>query len=157
MWRNNMKVKKGRSRTVKDKPIIKEVLLNAPVSKVWKALTDKYQMKQWYFDIAEFKAEPGFKFQFYGEGLKGEKYLHLCEIIDAVSEKKLSYSWRYDGYPGNSIVTFILFQEGIHTRLKLTHEGIESFGTDNPDFAKKNFEIGWTEIIGKSIKEFVET
>jgi len=156
MWRNNMKVKKGRSRTVKDKPIIKEVLLNTPVSKVWKALTDKYQMKQWYFDIAEFKPEAGFEFQFEG-GTEERKYLHLCRVMEVIPEKKLSYSWRYDGYPGNSIVTFELFQEGNRTRLKLTHEGIESFGTDNPDFAKKNFEMGWTEIIGKSIKEFVET
>jgi uncharacterized protein YndB with AHSA1/START domain len=152
-----MKVKSGKSRTAKSEPIMKEVVLNAPVSKVWKALTDKTQMKRWYFDIAEFKAEAGFKFQFYGVGLKGEKYLHLCKIIEVIPEKKLSYSWRYENYPGSSLVIFELFPEGNKTRLKLVHEGIESFGTDNPDFAKKSFEMGWSEIIGKSIKDFVES
>ena len=43
-------------------PVIKEVLLNAPASKVWKAITDKNEMKQWYFDLAEFKPEVGFEF-----------------------------------------------------------------------------------------------
>ena len=32
-----------------DRPIIKEVLLNAPVSKVWTALTDKNEMKKMVF------------------------------------------------------------------------------------------------------------
>jgi len=47
-------------------PIIKEVIINAPISKVWKAITDKDQMREWYFDLAEFKPRVGFKFQFEG-------------------------------------------------------------------------------------------
>ncbi len=34
-----------------DEPFIIERTYNAPVSKVWSAITDKDQMKQWYFDI----------------------------------------------------------------------------------------------------------
>jgi uncharacterized protein YndB with AHSA1/START domain len=149
-------MQKTKSKASKTEPIVKEVELNAPVSKVWKALTDRNQMKKWYFDIVQFKPEPGFEFQFEG-GTEEKSYLHLCRIIEVVPESKLSYSWRYNGYPGNSVVTFELFPDGNRTRLKLTHEGIETFGTENPDFAKKNFEAGWSEIIGKSIKEFVES
>ena len=53
---------------MKAEPVINEVLLNAPVAKVWKAITDKDDMKQWYFDLAEFKPEVGFEFQFKGIG-----------------------------------------------------------------------------------------
>ena len=73
-----------------------------------------------------------------------------------VKNKKLKHSWRYDGYEGNSFVTFELFDEGDKTRLKLTHEGLETFPANNPDFAKENFAEGWTYIIGKSLPEFVE-
>lgn len=139
-----------------NEPLVKEVVLNAPVSKVWKAITDSSQMKQWYFDIPDFKPEVDFEFQFTGTGNKGEKYLHLCKITEVIPNKKLSYSWRYENYPGNSFVTFELFEEKGKTRLKLTHEGVESFATDNPDFAKENFNAGWTELIEKSIKDFVE-
>jgi uncharacterized protein YndB with AHSA1/START domain len=140
---------------MKTEPVIKEVLLNAPASKVWKAITDKDDMKQWYFDFAEFKPEVGFEFQFYG-GSDEKKYLHLCKITEVITNKRLTYSWRYDGYPGNSFVTFELFDEAGKTRLKLTHKGIESFGTDNPDLAKENFVEGWNQIIGKGLKEYIE-
>ncbi len=138
-------------------PFVVERILNAPVAKVWKAITDKDEMKQWYFDLAEFKPIVGFEFQFYGEGHKGEKYLHLCKISDVIPGKKLTYSWRYDGYEGNSHVTFELFEEGGKTRLKLTHEGLETFPANNPDFAKESFAKGWTHIIGVSLPGFVET
>ena len=138
-------------------PFIIEKIVNAPVSKVWKAITDQKEMKQWYFDIPGFKAEVGFKFQFYGEGKTGEKFLHLCEITDVVKNKKLTHSWRYDGYEGNSFVTFELFDEGGKTRVKLTHEGLETFPrTAHDDFAKENFAEGWTHIVGKALKDFVE-
>jgi uncharacterized protein YndB with AHSA1/START domain len=134
-----------------------EKIYDAPVDRVWKAISDKNEMKQWYFDIPEFKAEIGFEFQFYGEGKAGEKFLHLCKITDVVKNKKLRHSWRYDGYEGNSSVTFELIDEGGKTRLKLTHEGLETFpGTANNDFGKENFEKGWTYITGVALKEYVE-
>lgn len=128
---------------------------DAPVEKVWKAITDKEQMKEWYFSIAAFKPEVGFEFQFEA-GSKDKKYLHLCKITDVEANKKLRYSWRYDGFQGNSFVTFELFPEGKGTRLKLTHEGLETFVTDNPDFARESFAKGWNHIIGKSLKEYIE-
>ena len=140
-----------------NEPFVIERTYDAPVEKVWKALTDKNEMKQWYFDLKEFKPEPGFEFQFYGEGKNGEKFLHLCKITDVLKNKKLRYSWRYDGYEGISFVTFELFDEGEKTRLKLTHEGLESFPkTANNDFAKENFAEGWTYITGTSLKEYLE-
>ena len=53
-------------------PIIMERVYNTSIKKVWQAITDNNQMKQWYFDIAEFNAEVGFEFQFTGEGKEGE-------------------------------------------------------------------------------------
>lgn len=138
-------------------PVTIERTYNAPIEKVWKAITDKNEMKQWYFDISEFKAEVGFEFQFTGEGKTGEKFLHLCTITDVVKNKKLRHSWRYDGYEGNSFVTFELFDEGGKTRLKLTHEGLETFPkTVNDDFAKGNFTEGWTSIINIALNDYVD-
>jgi hypothetical protein len=49
-----------------------------------------------------------------------------------------------------------LFAEGAQTRLRLTHEGLESFPAANPDFAKSSFMEGWTYLTGTSLKNFVE-
>ena len=138
-------------------PIRMERIYNAKVKKVWQAITDNNQMKQWYFDIAEFKPEVGFEFQFTGEGKDGEKYIHLCKVVEVIKEKKLTYSWRYDGFEGNSFVTFELSAEGEETKLKLTHTGLETFPANNPDFAKESFIEGWNYITGTSLKQFVES
>lgn len=140
--------------TKKTEPFIVESTYHAPVGKVWQAITDNAKMKQWYFDIAEFKPEVGCEFEFYGEN-EGVKYRHLCVVTAVEKEKKLAYSWRYDGYPGNSVVTFVLFSEGDKTRIKLTHEGLETF-PDLKDFKRENFATGWNEIIGTMLKEYVE-
>lgn len=140
---------------MKNEPFVIERTFNASIEKLWKAITDKDEMKQWYFDIEKFRPEVGFEFIFFGEN-EGRKYTHLCKITEVVPGKKLTHSWRYEGYEGNSFVTFELFAEGSSTRLKLSHEGLETFPRNNPDFAKENFVAGWTYIIKTSLKEFME-
>ena len=140
---------------MKAEPFVIERVYNAPIEKVWKAITDKDDMKKWYFDLTEFQPQVGFEFSFEG-GTEDRTYLHLCKVTEVVPGKKLTYSWRYDGFEGISFVTFELYPEGDKTRLKLIHEGLETFPQNNPDFAKKNFATGWTEIIGESLKKFVE-
>lgn len=137
-------------------PVIIERIFDAPVEKIWAALTEKAQMKQWYFDLAKFEAAPGFEFQFYGEGKEGEKYLHLCIVQEAIANKKLSYTWRYDGYEGNSLVRVELFPEEDKTKLVLTHSGLETFPATTNAFAKENFVEGWTHIINISLKDYLE-
>ena len=134
--------------------VIVERTLNVPIARVWKALTDVDQMREWYFDLKEFKPEVGFEFGFVVEH-EGNTYDHRCRITEVIPQKKIAYTWRYKGEPGNSLVTFELFPEGNKTRLKLTHTGIETF-PKTPAYARKNFEAGWTAIIGSELKQFVE-
>jgi uncharacterized protein YndB with AHSA1/START domain len=134
--------------------IVVEKVVNAPVSRVWKAITDKKQMKEWYFDIASFEPKVGFEFQFEG-GNEGQKYVHLCKITEVVENKKLQHTWRFKGYEGASVVTWELTDMGGKTKVKLTHAGVETF-SPIPDFAKKNFEAGWSEIVGTLLPKYVE-
>ena len=131
-----------------------ERVYEAPVEKVWQAITDNAEMKQWYFELEDFKAEVGFAFEFTAEN-EGVKYVHKCIVTEVEFGRKLAYSWRYEDYPGDSLVTFELFPEGEKTKVRLTHEGLESF-PDLRDFKRESFAAGWNEIIGKILKEFVE-
>jgi uncharacterized protein YndB with AHSA1/START domain len=134
--------------------VVVERTLNAPIARVWKALTDANQMRQWYFDLKEFKPQVGFEFEFVVEH-EGNRYHHRCQVTDVVPQKKIAYNWRYKGEPGDSLVTFELFGEGNKTRVKVTHTGIETF-PKTPAYARENFENGWTAIIGTELKQFVE-
>lgn len=141
---------------VRHKPVTVEKTYGAPVDRVWQALTDKDQMRKWYFDLGEFRPEAGFQFKFYGHGHKGEQYLHLCTVTEAIPGKKLQYSWEYEGLPGYSLVTFELFPAGGGTRLRLSHHGLETFPQDSADFAWGSFNEGWGHILGIGLPGFLE-
>lgn len=138
-----------------EKPFEIERTFPVPASRLWTTLTNPDEMKNWYFDLPGFKAETGYEFSFVGGSPDGVQYTHLCRVTEAEPLKKLTYSWRYEGYEGNSFVTFELFPEGNSTRLRLTHAGLETFPV-HPDFARANFEAGWTDIIGRSLAEYLQ-
>ena len=134
--------------------VVVERVFTAPVGRVWTALTDVNEMRQWYFDLKEFKPEIGFEFEFVVEH-EGNTYHHLCKVTEVIPQKKIAYTWRFKGVPGDSLVTFELFAYGDKTRLKLTHTGIETF-PKTPAYARKNFETGWRTLIDSELRQFVE-
>ena len=139
-----------------DTAVVLERIFNSPVEKVWKAITDINQMKQWYFPQLEtFQPEKGFETKFNIQH-EGKDFLHIWKVIEVMPMKKISLEWKYAGYPGNSLVSFELFTEGNKTRLVLTHEGIGSFMPGKyPELGKKNFINGWTSFMDKGLKEFL--
>lgn len=138
------------------KPVIIERTFNASAEAVWEAITDVEQMKQWYMPgLESFKPEVGFETQF--SVPQGDKiYVHFWKVTEVVPGKKISYSWKYGGYPGESLVTFELLPEGDKTRLKLTHAGLEKFQPEiHPDLARSEFAEGWANI-ASSLGPFLE-
>jgi uncharacterized protein YndB with AHSA1/START domain len=128
----------------------------APIQKVWNALTDKEQLKQWYLEVSDFKPEPGFRFELYGQN-NGIRFVHRCMVTEASPVTRLSYTWSYADYEGQSLVTFELFEEtAATTRLKLTHSGTDTFPLDHPDFKGADFVQGWNGLLGKNLLNFVE-
>lgn len=135
-------------------PLIVESTYNAASNEVWQAITDRKDMKNWYFDVPEFTPEVGTEFTFKGEN-EGRVYIHHCKVIEVIPGRRLTHSWAYEGYEGMSYVTFELTPEGDQTKIRLIHEGLETF-PPLPDFARNNFKEGWTMIIGTLLKNYVE-
>lgn len=142
---------------MRSEPVIIERVYNAPADRVWHALTDVEQMRQWYFPtLIEFEPEVGFETAFDVE-MDGKIFPHIWKVAEVVPGKKISYEWKFGGYPGNSLVTFELFTENEKTRIVLTHARLESFRGDiHPDLHPDNFVQGWTYFIGEALKQFVE-
>ena len=53
-------------------------VFDAPVAKVWDALTRNEQMKKWYFQLADFKPVVGFEFQFTAKNLNKTLNIFIC-------------------------------------------------------------------------------
>ncbi|WP_316829209.1 SRPBCC domain-containing protein [Pedobacter aquatilis] len=142
---------------MKNDPLIVERVYDVPAEKIWKALTDNNEIKKWYFQLKDFKPKTGFKFDFLGGPEEGPQFLHLCEITQIIDGKKLAYTWRYDGYPGNSEVSWELFEKADKTRVVITHTGLESLAENGKDFTKESFKGGWTYFLNDALKNYLES
>ena len=110
-----------------EEPIIIEQTFSVSIETVWSAITEIEQMRQWYFkNIPSFKPEVGFRIQFNVQN-EERNFLHMWEVAEVIPEKKIAYRWKYDNYPGDSLVMFELFEQNNLTTLRLTHQVLESF------------------------------
>lgn len=135
---------------------VREELYHVPVEKVWQALTDKDTIKKWYFDIPDFELRVGAVFNFYEPG-DARQFHHQCTIKEIIPLQKLQHTWTYpDLGKGISVLTWELSPDGDNTQVRLTHEGLEAFADLGPAFTRQNFEAGWKEIMGHSLRQFLE-
>jgi uncharacterized protein YndB with AHSA1/START domain len=136
-----------------DIPFVLEEVYDSRIEKVWQALTNEDEMRDWYFpQLKKFEPIVGYKFEFINDGSVYQKEWRVTQVIKG---KLLSHSWIYKDYPGSSEVIFELFNEGDKTRLKLTHTGLASFPHD-AHFARHRFEDGWERIIRINLKKHLE-
>ena len=125
------------------KMITSKIKITDSAAKVWQALTDKSQMKEWYFDIPDFELKTGAVFNFYEPG-EAKQYHHRCRILEIVPEKKFSHTWTHPSHSkGESVVTWLLNHENGVTEVTLQHEGTENFADAGEAFAPENYQMGW--------------
>lgn len=138
-----------------DNVIVKQ-RVNAPVDRVWEAITNRTLMKDWYFDIPDFDLKTHNEFNFYEPG-DAKKYHHHGEILEIIPQQKLKHTWSYPEFSKEkTLVKWELEQDGDATLVTLTHKGLENLEHLGGDFRHESFEAGWNEIIGKSLKEYLE-
>ena len=123
---------------------------------VWNAITDHPQMIQWFFDnIPDFKAEVGFETRFDVDS--GERvFPHVWKITEVIPGEKIVYDWTYDNFEGQSLVTFILADEGEGCKLKVISEGMDSFTADIPEFSRAACQGGWEHFIQGNLKNYMQ-
>jgi uncharacterized protein YndB with AHSA1/START domain len=139
-----------------DEPIIVEQTYNTSIETLWKAITEIDRMRQWYFDnVPSFKPEIGFETQFTVTSVDRD-FPHRWKVTEVIPLKKISYNWKYDGYEGDSQVTFELSENNNQATLKLTHQVLEPFPDNIPEFTRESGIDGWEYFIQRSLKEYLE-
>ena len=138
-----------------ESPIVLEYTLDSTVDKLWSALVEIEEMVEWYFDnIPDFKPEVGFQTAFLVTN-EGRRFTHLWEVTQVVAEKEISYSWRYEEYPGESLITFSLRPAQDQVKLRLVIDITEDFPQDIPEFKRESCVGGWNYFIGERLATYL--
>ena len=133
--------------------IEKRIELKAPVSRVWRALTDHREFGEWFRVKIEAPFEPGRKAR---GNITYPGYEHVIweVVIQAMEPERLfSFTWHpYAVHPGTdysqeppTLVEFRLEPAGGGTLLTLTESGFDGIPEARRAEAFRRNEGGWTE------------
>lgn len=138
-----------------NKKITESVMVHAPTADVWRALTDKKLIKQYFFGTeAESEWRKGSPITFTGEW-EGQKYIDKGTIKEVAKEKLLSFDYwssmfGLDDKPENyATITYELVSADGKTELTVTQKGFKD------EVAYEHSVSGWKEIL-KNLKALVE-
>lgn len=134
------------------KPLVKELVLDAPLSKVWDAISTLEGIRSWFVPADDFKLETGFIF--HANCMTEENPFWTTFIIkEIIPDKKISFYWNTDGYPqddNKEIVSFDVNEENGKTKLTLTHTGFEeSTAFIENKFTRNDINFGWEFYFNK--------
>lgn len=128
---------------------------DVPARDLWDAITNPSHFKKWYFHIPHFTTTVGESFDFYES--EARKYLHHCTVLELEEGRKFVHTWEHpEQSDGSSILTWLVEPiDDHHSRLILTHEGLESFSDAGPEFSPENYQMGWDAIIKSSLRNYL--
>lgn len=124
------------------KIIKQEYKINAPIEKVWQALTNSKEIEKWSGAKTTMKPQEGTKFKLWDGDIYGTN-------IKVVPLKTLVQNWYSGDWDKPSILTFNLEKKDNKTIVKLTHEGV-------PEKELNDIENGWKDYYMNPLKELVE-
>jgi uncharacterized protein YndB with AHSA1/START domain len=133
-----------------------EIVINAPTSAVWEALTKPELIKKYFFGTnTETTWKVGSPIRFHGE-YEGKKYEDKGTVLAFEPEKSLQYSYwssmsGIEDKPENYVtVTYSLSAENGKTKVVITQENIPDEKT------KDHSEQNWKKVL-VSLKEMIES
>lgn len=132
-----------------------EILIQAPVDVVWRAVTEPEHVARWFADEVDVRATPGHdgSLTFTDRTTDPDRprvRTVRVEVRSVDPERSYSYRWQHPpgavAAPGNSVlVTFTLVPEGAGTRLRVVETGLEEMGwtVDDTDTYLRQHTRGW--------------
>jgi uncharacterized protein YndB with AHSA1/START domain len=133
----------------------KDITINAPANKVWKALTDPAMIKQYLFGTeAKSDWKKGSPISYIGEW-EGKRYEDKGKIVDIVPEKLLHTTYlsgtsgKEDKQENYANVIYKLEPENGHTTVHLSQDNIED------EKGVKHMEENWGKVL-EGMKKLLE-
>ncbi len=147
--------------------VITELEVNAPIERVFHALTDPAQLMRWWGQEGECKAtlwemdaRVGGKWRFEASDPSGKiivngvsEFRAHGEILEFSPPRRIAYSWIanwHDRPEQPTVVTWDLASAGQGTKVRVTHSGLAHLAV-----ARRDYAGGWPGVVNY-LKTFVE-
>ncbi|RBP03433.1 SRPBCC domain-containing protein [Rossellomorea aquimaris] len=128
------------------------VLFNAPIQKVWDAVSTSDGISSWFMPN-DFEPEVGHEFH-----IQSPFGPSPCKVLELDPPHKLSFSWDTDGW----VVSFLLKEVGDQTEFTLIHGGwkhddaVVSKAHEKSSVIRDRMSIGWVGIVGEKLRKVLE-
>lgn len=99
--------------------IEREIILNAPPERVFRALTEPAELVRWFGDAAELDPRPGGALRFAWEEY-GDQHGRVLEVDPP---RRFVFAWDEGPELGETTIAIDLIPDGGGTRLRLVHTG----------------------------------
>jgi uncharacterized protein YndB with AHSA1/START domain len=130
--------------------IEKTIVLHAPRSKVWRALTDSKRFGEWFRAKIEVPFVAGQR-AYGGVTYPGYEHLRFEVVVEQMEPERLfSWRWQPGGNPDldpaepTTLVVFVLEEVPEGTRVTVTETGFDRIPAERRGEAYRQNEAGWT-------------
>lgn len=144
--------------------IVSEIQISAPPERVFKAISDSAELKQWFTSpecpVKSWKMDArvgglyGYKTEKGSIAVNGVNEFECHgEILECVPPRLLAYTWIanwHDDPKSRTVVRWDLTPRNNGTHVKVTHSGLGTLPV-----ARKDYTGGWPGVV-EMLKKFVE-
>ena len=134
------------------KDIEQTAIFNAPIHKVWDAVSNSEGIAAWFMPN-DFQPEVGHEFH-----IQSPFGPSPCKVLEIDEPNKLSFSWDTNGW----VVSFILKDLGGKTEFTVVHAGWKesddtiSKAQEKSSVVRDRMNNGWTGLVNERLRKVVE-
>ncbi|MCC6793313.1 MAG: SRPBCC domain-containing protein [Thermomicrobiales bacterium] len=136
-----------------------EIDVNAPIERVWEAISTESGLRAWFNSGIRFDGVVGGHVEF-GGGHDGSPYRFGGKILTMEQPRIVTWEWNTIpvGWSESSLLTMELTPLGPITRVAIRHHGWERLGAEQGPAMYENFKSGWAQHDDfDALKRYVET
>jgi uncharacterized protein YndB with AHSA1/START domain len=135
-----------------------EIEIDAPIGRVWQAVSTQEGLRGWFSPVIEIDPRIGGWVEFHGTH-GSMPYRFGGRIVELKAPTRITWEWNslLEDWPAPTLLTIELFDQGTQTRVEMRHHGWEALGEPLAAREHRDFTRGWgmsNEL--RDLKEYVE-
>ncbi|MNL14416.1 hypothetical protein D3C87_1353530 [compost metagenome] len=133
------------------------VIIRATAPEIWRALTDRDDLEEWWSEGVTLEPKVGGKFREDWEDDEGKPQLATGKVLAVKPNKEIRFTWNEKNWAKDAFTECLISIEDSKTirTLTLKHSGWEIFPEGKRAKLMKDFQVGWDYHL-KELKSFLD-